>query len=131
MGFGSKFVVRAFHNGIDRTCLLAEPAINALGHINVVPSGPTGAVFAGLGLDRNGLGGTDRLTKLAGDTPFVSRGVSPQCVFPTKAWAQVAPLEGVVDGDLWLETDLQCEGQPTNDFSQEKNLGGPVKDGFP
>ena len=131
MGFGCKLVVRAFHNGIDGTCLLTEPAINALGHINVVSGGPTGAVFAGFGLDRNGLGGTYRLAKLAGDATLVSRGVSPQRVFPTKAWAQVAPLERVVDGDLWLETDLQGEGQPTNDFRQEKNLGGPVKDGFP
>lgn len=47
--------VRALHNGIDRTGLLAETAVNALGHVNIVTSRTTSAVIAQLSLNGDGL----------------------------------------------------------------------------
>ena len=131
MGLRGKLVVRSLDDGIDGTSLLAETAIDALGHVDVVAGGSAGTVLAGFGLDGDGLGGADRLTQLAGDAALVSRGVSPQGVLATETRAQVTPLVGVVDGHLRFETDLEREGQTTNNFGQEENLGGAVKDGFP
>lgn len=126
-----KLVVGSLHNRIYRTGLLAKSAIDALGHVNVVPGGSAGTVLAGLGLDGNGLGGANGLAQLAGNAPLVTGGVSPQGVLSTESWTQVAPLVGVVDGDLGLETDLQGQTQSANDFREKENLGSSVKDGLP
>lgn len=37
VGFCGEFKVWTLDDGIYRACLLAEPAVDALGHINVVP----------------------------------------------------------------------------------------------
>ena len=66
--FGGVFEVRPLHNGVDRAGLLAQPAIDAFDHINVVASGTAGAVVpARTGLDGDGLRRTDRLAELASD----------------------------------------------------------------
>ena len=77
MGLGCKFVIGTFHDGIYGTCLLTEPTINAFGHVDVITGCSTSSVFAGFGLDRNGLGGTDRLAKFAGDATLIPGRVSP------------------------------------------------------
>ena len=125
-----KLVVGSLHNRIYRAGLLAKSAIDALGHVNIVPGGSAGTILAGLGLDGNGLGWANGLAQLAGNAPLVTGGVSPQGVFATESWTQVAPLVGVVDGDLGLETDLQGQTQSTNDFREKEDLGSSVKDGL-
>lgn len=50
------------HDGVDRTRLLTEAAVDAFGHVDVVASRPPAAVGASLrldgdGLDRDGVGG--------------------------------------------------------------------------
>lgn len=42
-------------NGIDWAGLLAETAVDALGHVNVVAGGAAGSVFALFGFDGDGL----------------------------------------------------------------------------
>src|SRR5215467_9258182 len=57
-----EFEIRAFHDRIDRTSLLAEPAIDALHHVDVVAGGaPRAVIAARSGLDRDRLGRTDGL----------------------------------------------------------------------
>src|SRR5579872_2728109 len=36
-GLGREFEIRSFHDGVDRAGLLAEAAVDALGHVDVVP----------------------------------------------------------------------------------------------
>ena len=67
---------RTLDNGIDRASLLAEAAVDAFGHIQVVSRSPSSAVCSCLGLDGDSLSGADCLAQLAGDTALLSRSVS-------------------------------------------------------
>jgi hypothetical protein len=65
-------VVRSLDNSINRAGLLAETAVNALGHVNIVTGRATGSILTGLSLNGNGLGGADGLTKLTGNAALLS-----------------------------------------------------------
>src|ERR1043165_4710359 len=72
-GLGREFEIRPLDDGIDRTGFLAEPAIDALHHVDVITNGPAGAaVAARSGLDGDGLRRADRLAQLAGDTALLA-----------------------------------------------------------
>src|SRR6202030_926845 len=74
-GLGREFEVRPLDDGIDRTGLLAQPAIDAFHHVDVVAHGAARAVIAARpGLDGDRLRRTDRLAKLAGDTAILGAG---------------------------------------------------------
>lgn len=60
-------VVRSFDDGIDWAGILAVPAIDALGHVNVVASGPSGSVWARLALDGDCVGGACSSAEFAGN----------------------------------------------------------------
>ena len=66
-GFRGEFKVRPLDDGIDRTGFLAETAIDAFRHVDVVAGRPAAAVVTRLGLDGDGLCRADRLTQLAGN----------------------------------------------------------------
>src|SRR6201999_2610342 len=66
--FGSELEVRPLDDGVHRAGLLAETAVDALHHIDVVARGAARAVIAArAGLDGDGLRRADRLAELAGD----------------------------------------------------------------
>src|SRR5260370_22325744 len=70
-GLHRELVVRPLDDSVDRAGLLAEPAIDAFDHVDVVTRRPAGAVVApGSGFDRDGLRRADRLAELAGDAAF-------------------------------------------------------------
>ena len=75
VSLGAELEVGPLHDGVHGTCLLAEAAVDALGHVDVVSGGPPGSVRPLLRLDSDGLGGTDGLAQLAGDTSLLSGGV--------------------------------------------------------
>src|SRR6185312_6272651 len=78
---GREFEIRAFDDGVDRTGLLAEPAIDALHHVDVVAHGAAGAVVAArTGLDGDRLRRADRLAELAGDAALLAIGIAAQGV---------------------------------------------------
>lgn len=56
---GSIFGVGTLHNGINRARLLAESAVDALGHVDIVAGGSARAIGTLLSLDGDGLGGAD------------------------------------------------------------------------
>ena len=89
--------IRTLHNRIHRTTLLAEAAVNALRHVNIVAGGASAAVLALLGFDRDGLGRADGFAEFAGDAAFFARGVAAEGVFAPEAGADGALFEGVVD----------------------------------
>src|ERR1700722_3688520 len=61
-GLGREFEIRALDNGIDRAGLLAQAAIDALHHVDVIAHGAAGTVVAPrAGLDGDGLRRADRL----------------------------------------------------------------------
>lgn len=70
------FRIRALDDGIDGTTLLAEAAIDAFGHVNVIARGAAGAILALLGLDGDGRCGADGFAEFAGDATFFACGVS-------------------------------------------------------
>ena len=75
MGLGAELEVGALHDGVNRTGLLAEAAVDALGHVNVVSGCPPRSVRSLLGLDSDGLGRADGLTQLARYAPLLAGGV--------------------------------------------------------
>lgn len=96
-GLGRVLGVGALDDGINGTRLLAEAAVDALCHVDVVAGGAAGAVGALLGLDGDGLRRADGLAQLAGDAALLARRVAPQGVLASEAGGDGALLEGVVD----------------------------------
>src|SRR5581483_2958321 len=65
---GREFEVRPLDDGVDRAGLLAQPAIDALHHVDVVARRATRAVVAaGARFDRDRLRRADRFAQFAGD----------------------------------------------------------------
>lgn len=95
--------IRALHNGIYRAALLAETAVNAFRHVDVVARGSPGAVGTFLGFDSDGLRGTDGFAKFARDAPLFACGVAAQGVFAAEAWGDGSLFEGVVNCVTGLE----------------------------
>ena len=65
---------RTYSNFCSNKYLLAEAAVDALCHVDVVASGAARAVLAGLGLNGDGLGRADRLAQLARNAPLLACG---------------------------------------------------------
>src|SRR5690606_16791861 len=85
---GRELEIRSLDDGVDRAGLLAEAAIDALHHVDVVAHGAAGAVIAAwTGLDGDGLRRADRLAQLAGDAALLPVGIAAQRVLAPKARA--------------------------------------------
>lgn len=57
--FGCVLSVGALNDGVDRAGFLAETAVDALGHVDIVAGRAPGAVGTLLGLNSNGLSWAD------------------------------------------------------------------------
>jgi len=93
----SVFSVRALDNGVYGARLLAEAAVDALGHVNVVAGRAAGAVSTLLGLDGDGLRRANGLAQLAGNAALFTSWVATQSVLATEAGRDGALLEWVED----------------------------------
>lgn len=71
MGHGSVFKVGSFDNRVNGTSSLAESAINAFGHVNIVLGGSSGSIGPGLALNSDGFCGACSGTEFASDTPWI------------------------------------------------------------
>lgn len=87
MAFGQSWIrrKRTLDNGIDGAALLAETAVDALCHINVITRSPPAAVHALLGLDCNGLRRANSLAELASNAALFTSGVPSQGVLASEA----------------------------------------------
>merc|ERR1719352_1730880 len=118
--------VGSLHDGVDRARLLAETAVDALGHVNVVSRGSPGPVAPLLSLNCDCLGGTDGLTELAGNAPLLPAGVPSQSVLSAEPWGQGPLLEGIVDGGGLLEDVPKGDCHPPAQLSDEQSVCGIV-----
>src|SRR5579875_736736 len=117
---GRKFEIRSLDDRIHGAGLLAEPAINALRHVDVVARRTTAPVGARLRLDRDGQRRTNRFAKLARDTALFTIRVTPECVLAAKAGLERTLLIWVVERDLLLEHILEGQPEPFNKLAEEK-----------
>lgn len=95
------------NNSINGACLLAETAVNALCHVNVVSRRTTRSVQTGLGLDSDCLSGTDGFAELACNATLLTVGVSPQRVLAAESGRKRSLLERVHDRVWWAEELLE------------------------
>src|SRR3954469_14304976 len=77
-GFGGVFEIRPLDDRVDRARLLAEAAIDALHHVDVVAGGAAAAVLARLGLDGDGERRAHRLAQFARDAALLAVRVAPE-----------------------------------------------------
>jgi hypothetical protein len=89
--------IRPLDNRINRTALLTHPAVNALGHIDIVSGCAARAVLALLGFDGDGGGRADGFAELAGDAAFFAGGVPAEGVFAAESGGDGTFFVGVVD----------------------------------
>ena len=108
-----------------------KSTVDAFGHIDVVTSGPPGAILPLLGVDRDGLRGARRLAQLARDAPLLTAGVAPQRVLPPKAGRKESLLIGIVDGHFGLHGNFCREPERAPDFGHEEDSGGAFENVFP
>src|SRR3546814_3987749 len=101
-GLHGELEIRTFDDGIHRAGFLAEAAIDALRHVDIVARGAARAVLAGLGLDGDRQRRADRLAELAGDAAFLAVGIAPQRMFAAKARAERPLFVGVVHRGAFL-----------------------------
>src|SRR5664279_3044999 len=116
---GSEFEIRSFHDGIDRTRLLAHPAIDALHHVDVVTRRAAAAVCARLCFDRDGLCRADRLAKLAGYAALFAVGIAAQRVLAAEARAERSLFKRIVDRRLGFEEVTGRKDERLDEFPKE------------
>src|SRR5581483_657831 len=122
---GGEFEIRALDDGVDRAGLLAQPAIDAFDHVDVVARGaPRAVVAARAGLDGDGLRRADRLAQLAGDAALLAVGVAAQRVLAAEARRDRPLLEGIVQRRLGLEEIAHAEREPDDELPEKQRLGG-------
>src|SRR3954463_259978 len=81
-GLGGKFEIRALDDGIDRAGFLAEAAVDALHHVDVVAHRAARTiVLARASFDGDGLGWANCLAQLARYAALFAIGIAAQCMF--------------------------------------------------
>src|SRR5690606_35809150 len=110
--------------------LLAEAAIDALGHVDVVARGAAAAVLARFALDRDGERRAHRLAQLAGDAALFPVGIAAQRMLAPESRRDRVPLERIVDRRLGLEEILQGQRVSLEEFPQRKRFD-ELCDGHP
>src|SRR5688572_20475534 len=124
---GGIFEVRALDDRVDRAGFLAQPAIDAFDHVDVVAGGAAAAVLARLGLDRDGERRADRLAQFAGDAALLAVRIAAQRMLAAEAGAQRVLLIGVIDRRLGLEEIFQRQPVRLDELPEEERLN-PVCD---
>jgi len=89
--------VRTLDNSVDWARLLAETAVDTLGHVNVVASCSPTTVFTLFCLNCDGLSRADSFAQLAGNASLLASGVSSQGVLASEAGRDWTLLEWIVD----------------------------------
>mmetsp|Transcript_22154 Transcript_22154/g.71583 ORF Transcript_22154/g.71583 Transcript_22154/m.71583 type:complete len:253 (-) Transcript_22154:149-907(-) len=113
------------YDSVDRACLLAEAAVDALGHVNVVTSRTTGAIRAHLRLNGDRLSRTNGFAQLARNAALVARRVTTEGVLAAKARTKRPLLHGIVDGHLLLPEHDECETHGPRQLCDPDRLHSP------
>src|SRR5215468_10550933 len=119
--FGGELEVRALDDGIHRTGLLAQSAVNALHHVDVVAGGAARAIVAPwTGLDGDGLGRTNCLAQLASDAALLPVGIAPQRMLAAEAGREWSFFEGVVERRLRLKEVAHGQEQRRHELPEKQ-----------
>lgn len=94
---------------------MAEAAVYALRHVNVVASGSPAPICPGLGLDCDSLCWADGLAQLAGNASLLAGGIATEGMLTAKASTEGALLKRVVDGGRLSEQVSQNNGSSCRD----------------
>src|SRR5262245_2597025 len=125
---GRELEVRALNDGVDRAGLLAQAAIDALHHVDVVARGPPGAVVAPrTGLDGDRLRRTNRLAQLAGDAALLAIRIATQRVLAAEARGDRPLLERIIERRLGLEEIAHGEEERRDELLEEHRTGGLIE----
>src|SRR5262245_19347561 len=125
---GGEFEIRTFDDGVDRAGLLAEPAIDAFDHVDVVARGAAGAIVAPWsGLDGDCLRRADRLAELAGDAALLAIRVAAQHVLAAEARRDRPLLERIIERRLGLEEVAQRQEECRDELGKKQRTGSPVE----
>src|SRR3569832_647870 len=115
--------VRSLDDGVDRAGLLAEAAIDALRHVDVVAGRPARAVVAARArLDRDRLGGADRFAELTGDAAFLTIRIAAQRVLAAEARREQTLFVGIVQRLLRREEVAHRQEEGRDELGQEERL---------
>jgi len=117
-------------NGVDRASLLAETAVNALGHVDIIFCRPPRSIFTSLRLNGDGLSGADGFAEFARNAALFTGSVPSQSVFSTETRAERALFEWVHDGIRRTEELLQYDPHASDNFSEEEKLHSLVNGGW-
>src|SRR5690606_7778053 len=102
---------------------LAEAAVNALHHIEVIPNGTARAiVLARPRFDGNCLRRAYGFAKLAGDAALFPIRITTQGVFATEARTHLTLFKGVVDGRLGREEILHGQPEGLRKFTHDQRV---------
>src|SRR5690606_12246705 len=109
-----------FNNGIHRTGLLAESAINALEQINVITRSTPCAILTLCGFNGDGQRRAHGLAQFAGNAAFFAVGVTAQRMQATEAVRLRGFFFRIVDGELRLEEIFDGYTQAAEQFQQHQ-----------
>src|SRR5690349_18088597 len=125
--FGGEFEIRALDDRVNRTGFLAETAIDALHHVDVVARRTSAAVFARFRFDGDRLRGTNGLAKLAGNAALFAVGIAAQRVLAAKPRTERAFLKGIVERGLPLEEIARGQSEGLDELPEENLSCGSVE----
>src|SRR5690606_8993746 len=120
---GGELAVRSIDDGVHRAGFLAQTAVDAFDHVDVVARRAAAAVGTRFGLDGDGLGRADGLAQLAGDAAFFTVRVAAQRVFATETRRLRVPLERIVHRRLRLHHVLHRQADGAEHVGQHRALG--------
>src|SRR5690625_3854200 len=119
-GLGRELEIRAEHDRIHGAGFLAEPAIDAFRHVDVIARGAARAICAGFGLDGDRLRRADGLAELAGNAALLAIRIAAKRELPPETRAERPLLERVVDGRLRLEEIPHADPKPDPDIPEQE-----------
>src|SRR5690606_20680024 len=121
--FRRELEVRALDDGVDRAGLLAEAAIDALHHVDIVTHRAARTVVAAwAGLDGDGLSRTDGFAQLAGDAAFLAVRIAAQRMLAAEARGDRALFEGIVHRRLRAEEVAHRQEERADEFLEEQRI---------
>src|SRR5690606_9367925 len=126
-GLGGELEIRAFDDRIDRAGFLAEAAIDAFGHVDVIARGAAAAVLAGLGFDGDDERVANRFAKVAGDATFFAIGIAAQGMLTPETRAQPSLFKGIVERRLGAEEIFQRQPHGRDELGQEKGSDSAIE----
>ena len=122
---GRELEIRPLDDGVDRAGFLAEAAIDALHHVDVVAHRAARAVVAArAGLDGDRLGRADRLAELAGDAALLAVRIAAQRMLAAEARAERPLLERIVERRLRREELAHRQEEGADELLEQQRLGG-------